>query len=147
MNIIGNIIYFLVGGFLPGLLLMVFGLLLCITIVGAPAGVKCIQRGFSMFMPFGASIEPAEDTHNKGYVVLDTVWLILFGWILVIVHLLLGIVLMVTIIGIPFGLQHFKMIPVTAMPMSHHLVHCHCEKKKPVRKRAKKSKKETTSKK
>lgn len=122
MNVIGNIIWFILGGFLPGLLMMVVGLLLCVSIVGIPAGLKSFRKGFDMFMPFGRTVEVTHETKARGYMVLNVVWLVLFGWILILFHLILGAALAVTIIGIPFAMQHFKMMPESAMPYSHDLV-------------------------
>ena len=121
MNIIANFIYFILGGFLPGILLMLVGFILCLTVVGISAGIQCFHRGYEMFMPFGHTVESIARKESKGYLALDVAWLVLLGWILVAYHLVLGIVFTVSIVGIPLGIQHFKMIPMSAMPMNHTL--------------------------
>ncbi len=95
MNVVGNIFWFILGGFLPGFLLILFGLLMCITIVGIPAGIKTMKKGVSMFTPFGYNVELTDDTNERCYMVLNIIWLIIFGIVLVVFHLVLGLVLAV----------------------------------------------------
>ena len=120
MRLIGNILWLVLGGFLIALGYILGGLLICVTIVGIPFGLKAIQFGLSMLTPFGKETVPAE---NSGCVslALNIIWLIFFGWEIAIAHLLSGLLLAITIIGLPFAQQHFKLVPVALFPFSYQL--------------------------
>lgn len=122
MNAVENCLWFVFGGFLPGLLLIIYGLIVCVTVVGIPMGVDAMRIGVDMFMPFGRTLVINKERSSTGYIVVNAIWLILLGWIMVIFHILLGVILIATILGIPLGLQHFRMIPQSASPFNYDLV-------------------------
>lgn len=121
MSIIGNIIWLIFGGFLAGLGYVLGGLLLCLTIIGIPFGLKSIQLGAATMAPFGKQVV---ETGNDGgclQLVFTIIWIVLFGWEIAIAHLVSAGVLAITIIGIPFAKQHFKLIPVALFPFIYDL--------------------------
>ena len=113
MGCLGNIIWFLCGGFLSGLGWLLAGCLWCITIIGAPIGIQCFKLASLSFFPFGKDVEYGGGTVS---LLVNIIWLLVSGLPLAIEHATFGIVLCITIIGIPFGLQHFKLAKLALMP-------------------------------
>ena len=116
MSLIGNIIWLIFGGFLAGLGYIIGGIVLCATIVGIPFGVQAIKIGVATFAPFGRDVREYENANSAGNVIFNMIWIILFGWEIAVAHLVHGIILAITIIGLPFAKQHFKLIPLALLP-------------------------------
>ena len=121
MSLIGNIIWLIFGGFLAGIGWIIGGLGLCLTIIGIPWGIKAIQFGFTMFTPFGKETVQTQGGSGCVAMAMNIIWIVLFGWELALVHIFFGIILAVTIVGIPFARQHFKLIPIALLPFSYKL--------------------------
>lgn len=99
-----------------GLLYIIVGLLFCVSIIGIPFGYELIKIGFFTFHPFGRTPEFRVGQPDLLRLIFNIIW-ILFGWIeLAILHVIIGGILCITIIGIPFGLQHFKIARLSLMP-------------------------------
>jgi len=114
MNMIGNIIWLIFGGIIAAILWVIAGLLLCLTIIGIPFGLQCFKIAQFVLWPFGREIEAGD--FGVGGLLLNILWLIFLGWELAITHLIIGAIFCVTIIGIPFGLQHFKFALLGLIP-------------------------------
>ncbi|WP_297521567.1 YccF domain-containing protein [uncultured Clostridium sp.] len=114
MNFIGNILWFIFGGFWQGLGWLGIGLLWCITIVGIPVGLQCFKLAGLQFFPFGKEVVTIDDGSTS--FLLNVLWLIFGGLGLAFANLVSGIILCITIIGIPFGLQSFKLAKLSLMP-------------------------------
>lgn len=114
MSIIGNIIWLLFGGILAAIVWFLAGLLLCVTVIGIPFGVQCFKISLFVLWPFGKEIELGH--FGAGGFILNIIWLVIFGWELAIAHLVIGAIFCLTIIGIPFGLQHFKFAQLGLIP-------------------------------
>ena len=114
MKIIGNLLWIVLGGLIISLLWFIAGLLLCITIIGIPFGTQCFKIAGFVLWPFGRDITPG------GFGVMgaigNIIWIIVCGIELAIVHLICGLLLCITIIGIPFALQHFKLAKLAFIP-------------------------------
>lgn len=114
MNFIGNLFWLILGGIAAALLWAVTGLLLCVTIIGIPFGAQCFKIAGFVLWPFGRDAEPG------GFGVMgaigNVIWILICGIELCITHMLFGLLLCVTIIGIPFGLQHFKLAKLALVP-------------------------------
>ena len=121
MSLLGNILWLIFGGLFTGLGYIIGGLLMCLTIVGIPFGIQSINLGVATFAPFGKQIVEAPDANGPLQIVLNVVWLILFGWEIAIAHLVSAGVLAITIVGIPFALQHVKLIPIALLPLGRSL--------------------------
>ena len=121
MSLIGNIIWLILGGFIAGVGYIIGGLLLCLTIIGIPFGIKAIEFGFTAMMPFGKDVVNTSSGDGCLPMVFNIIWLIAFGWEIALVHLFFGLLLGVTIIGLPFAIQHFKLIPVALLPFTYKL--------------------------
>jgi uncharacterized membrane protein YccF (DUF307 family) len=121
MSCLGNIIWLIFGGLVVGLGYIIGGLLLCLTIIGIPFGVQSIKLGFATFAPFGKEVVEGEHANSTLRVIFNIVWLVLFGWAIAVAHLVSAAVLAITIIGIPFALQHIKLIPLALFPFGRDL--------------------------
>lgn len=97
------------------------GLLLCLTIVGIPFGLQCFKIALFGLWPFGRTVTPAPQTGAIGCV-LNVVWLLFAGIWIFLTHLGLALGLAVTIIGIPFALQHFKLAMLALTPFGRDVV-------------------------
>ncbi len=121
MSLIGNIIWLLFGGFFAALGYAVGGLILCVTIVGIPFGLVSLRMAGDVLMPFGKTITPKPAGQGCLATAFNIIWLVLFGWEIALAHIAGGIVLAITIIGLPFAQQHFKLVPVALFPFSYEL--------------------------
>ena len=121
MSLLGNILWLICGGFLSGLGYILADLLLCLTIVGIPFGLMSIRIGFATFAPFGKTVVERANANSPLRLLFNILWILLFGWELALAHLAAAVVLTVTIIGIPFGVQHIKLIPLALFPFGRDL--------------------------
>lgn len=114
MNFIGNLLWLVFGGIILALIWAVIGLILCVTVIGIPFGVQCMKIAGFVLWPFGRDITPG------GFGLMgaigNVIWILICGIELCIMHLMFGLILCVTIIGIPFGLQHFKLAKLALIP-------------------------------
>ena len=116
MSLLGNIIWLIFGGFLAGMGYLIGGAFLCLTIVGIPFGVQAMKIGVATFAPFGREVREHEDANSVMNTIFNMLWIILFGWEIAVAHLVHGLILAITIIGLPFAKQHFKLIPLALLP-------------------------------
>jgi uncharacterized membrane protein YccF (DUF307 family) len=121
MSLLGNLLWLIFGGFLAGLGYILSGLLLCLTIVGIPFGMMSMRIGVATFAPFGKRVVERHNANSSLRIVFNIIWLVLFGWGIALAHLASALVLFVTIIGIPFGVQHIKLIPLALFPFGRDL--------------------------
>lgn len=119
MSCLGNLIWFLVGGLWQGLSWLLVGLLWCITIVGIPIGLQCFKFASLAFFPFGKEVRYGGGAIST---IVNIIWLLISGIPLAIAAVLDGLLLCITIIGIPFGLQCFKMAKLALMPFGAEVV-------------------------
>ena len=113
MGCLGNLLWFICGGALAGLGWCVMGCLWCITIIGVPVGLQCFKFAGLSFFPFGRQV-----VYGGGFgsLILNIIWMIVTGIPMALGHLAIGCTLCLSIIGIPFGLQHFKLMKLALMP-------------------------------
>ena len=113
MGCLGNVLWFVFCGVFSGLSWCLAGLLWCITIVGIPVGMQCFKFASLSFFPFGKEVRYGG---GAGSLLLNIIWLIVSGVPLALEHAAFGVLLCITVIGIPFGLQHFKLAQLALMP-------------------------------
>jgi uncharacterized membrane protein YccF (DUF307 family) len=114
LRLIGNILWFIFFGWWLGLGWLFFGLLWCITIIGIPVGIQCFKLSGMGFFPFGKEIK--RENIGAGRILLNVLWFIFGGLELAIAYFIAGIVCCITIVGIPFGLQCFKLMNLALFP-------------------------------
>lgn len=124
LRLIGNILWFLLGGLCMGLAWWLVGLLAFVSIVGIPWGRACFVIGGFTFWPFGREAVSrrqltGEDDLGTGPfgVAGNVVWLVFFGWWLALGHVVSAVLDFITIIGIPFGVQHLKLAGLSLFPI------------------------------
>lgn len=122
MSVFGNIVWFICGGFLVTLIYYIVGLLMCITIVGIPFGTQLFKLGTYAFCPFGKALVDGPNEPGCLSIVMDVIWLVLGWWEIAIIHVVFGLLLCITIVGIPFGVQHFKMAFNSIIPFGKKIV-------------------------
>ena len=119
MKTLGNLLWFLLGGIIMGVSWFLVGCFWCITIIGIPWGVQCFKFAKLSFFPFGKEVRYGG---GAGSFILNVIWVLASGVPLAIEALICGCLLCVTIIGIPFGKQCFKLAKLAFMPFGTEIV-------------------------
>jgi uncharacterized membrane protein YccF (DUF307 family) len=129
MRAIGNFIWFIFGGLFMGLAWMFIGLVAFISIIGIPWGRACFVIGQFAFFPFGQEAISRKELHGKDDIgsgalgaVGNIVWFILAGLWLAIGHAFSALACFITVIGIPFGIQHLKLAGIALAPIGKTIV-------------------------
>ena len=112
LRVISNIIWLVCGGIWLALMWCVAGVILCITVVGAPFGVQCFKLAKLSFAPVGKKVK----LNVKKHPVANTIWAIIGGWVMAALHLVIGVLNCITIIGISRGIQCFKIVKLAVFP-------------------------------
>ena len=119
MRLVGNILWFLLCGLLLAILWFVFGLLWCVTIIGLPVGLQCFKFAQLSLWPFGREVVYGPSLVS---LIINVLWIVFGGLEICIAALLIGGLLCLTIVGIPFGLQCFKIATLALMPFGAKVV-------------------------
>lgn len=122
MNLFGNLIWLIFGGFAAGVCYLLGGLLLCLTIVGIPFGLQCFKLAGLVLWPFGRRVVSKPSSGGCLSMLFNIIWFFSGGLTTAFVHIVFGLLLCLTIIGIPFGRQHFKLIEISMMPFGKDIV-------------------------
>lgn len=123
MNLVLNIIWIICGGFIICLEYILSSLLLMCTIVGIPFGIQTFKLGMLSLCPFGCEVRSTPTAGGCLGTLINVLWIFLGGIWICISHLLLGLLLCITIIGIPFGRQHFKLATLALTPFGKEVVY------------------------
>lgn len=119
MGCLGNALWFIFGGCVTGLSWCLAGCLWCLTIIGIPVGLQCFKFASLSFFPFGKEVVYGG---GPGSFLLNVIWLVVSGLVLAMEHLGIGVLLCITVVGIPFGLQQFKLAKLALMPFGAEIV-------------------------
>ena len=123
MSFLGNIIWLLFGGIIVFLEYMISGLLLCITIIGIPFGLQCFKLGMLAIWPFGRIVQESSPIQGGClYTIFNIIWILIGGIWIALTHLIFGLIFTITIIGIPFAKQHFKLAGLALVPFGKRVV-------------------------
>lgn len=114
MNVLGNLIWWLFGGLFLAFAWLFIGLILCVTVIGIPFGVQCLKISGFVFWPFGRNVEVGD--FGVGGLLLNIIWILLVGWELAMAHLVSAFFCAITVIGIPFAIQHVKLAKLSFIP-------------------------------
>jgi uncharacterized membrane protein YccF (DUF307 family) len=118
---VGNILWLVVAGVWLALGYAISGLFLCITIIGIPFGVQAFKLARLSLWPFGRTVV-RDERGGCLELVFNVVWLVFFGWQIFLAHLVVGLLLCLTIIGIPFGIQAFKLSTLALWPFGRRIL-------------------------
>lgn len=113
-KLLGNIIWWIFGGLVTALEYFSAGLVLCVTIIGIPFGLQLFKMGIVMLFPFGSVV--SHSSRNPFGVLGNILWAILGGIWIALTHVVMGVLLFITIIGIPWASKHFKFAKVALTP-------------------------------
>jgi uncharacterized membrane protein YccF (DUF307 family) len=122
MRIIGNLIWLLFGGFIIAVEYFVGSLILILTIIGIPFGLQTLKMGSLAIWPFGRISRVTPRSSGCLHILMNIIWLVFGGIWIAITHAILGMILCITIIGIPFGMQHFKLTEIALNPFGRDIV-------------------------
>jgi uncharacterized membrane protein YccF (DUF307 family) len=125
MRLLGNIIWLLFGGLATGIGWWVAGLLAALTIIGIPYSIAAFRIGTFSIWPFGREVvdRPERDETRRTLILLgNIVWILLGGLWLALAHLVLAALLAITVIGIPFAIQHLKLAHLSLTPYGKMIV-------------------------
>ena len=116
MSFLGNILFFVFGGFAIFFGYLLGGILLCLTIIGIPFGIQCFKLAGGVLAPFGREVRETEPPGGPIALIMNIIWIILPGLELAIMHLCLAAFFAITIVGIPIAAQHIKLLPLALLP-------------------------------
>jgi uncharacterized membrane protein YccF (DUF307 family) len=122
MSIIGNLIWLLFGGIFIALEYFVSSLVLMITIIGIPFGLQTLKLGMLALWPFGYTTRQTSSDSGCLTVFMNVLWLITGGIPICLTHLVIGILLTLTLVGIPFARQHFKLVALALSPFGREII-------------------------
>ncbi|WP_181312305.1 YccF domain-containing protein [Nocardioides campestrisoli] len=121
MRTIGNILWFFLAGFWLALGYVVAGVVACVLIITIPFGIASFRLAGYVIWPFGRTV-----VWNPGAglwsVIGNVLWVLFVGWELALIHLAAGLLLCLTVIGIPFGIACWKMVPLALLPLGREVV-------------------------
>lgn len=123
MRVLLNLLWIILGGLLSALGWILVGCVWCITIIGIPVGLQCFKLSSISFNPFGKEVHHIST--GAGSFLLNVLWFLFGGLALALGNFLIGIVLCITIIGIPFGKQFFKIAGLALYPFGAEVVRVH----------------------
>jgi uncharacterized membrane protein YccF (DUF307 family) len=121
VNTILNVLWLIFGGWISGLAWTVAGCVLAVTIIGLPWTPAAFRMASFSFWPFGRHVVDKPSGHEMS-LILNILWLVFAGWWLALHHLVLAVMLAVTIIGIPFALQHLKLAFISLAPVGKDVI-------------------------
>lgn len=121
MNTVLNIIWLVLSGFWLFLSYMLAGIICCILIVTIPFGIASFRIGLYALWPFGRRVVDKPDAGVFSFLG-NVIWVIVAGIWIALEHIVSGIALCITIIGIPLGIANFKMVPIALMPLGKEIV-------------------------
>ncbi|MCK5845922.1 MAG: YccF domain-containing protein [Bacteroidales bacterium] len=122
MKTIGNIIWFLFGGIFIALEYFISSLLLFITIIGIPFGIQTLKLGLLALWPFGKEVVYRNKESSFLWTLMNIIWFFIGGIWISLTHIIFGIIFSITIIGIPFGKQHFKLASIALTPFGREII-------------------------
>jgi len=122
MKILGNLIWLIFGGIIIAIEYFIGSLLLMITIVGIPFGIQTLKMASLAIWPFGRDTRVHPRASGCLYILMNLIWLLCGGVWIALTHAFFGLLLCISIIGIPFGLQHFKLTAVALNPFGRDIV-------------------------
>jgi len=121
VRIVLNVIWFVFAGLWTAIGYAIAALIMFILIITIPFGVAALRIGFFALWPFGKTVVRRSDA-GAGSAIGNVIWFVLAGWWLILLHVVTGVLLCITIIGIPLALANFKLIPVTFRPFGRDIV-------------------------
>jgi len=121
MKFLGNIIWLVFGGIIISAEYLISSILLMVTIIGIPFGLQTLKLAILALWPFGAEIRHKPGNPGCISTIMNIIWIFIGGIWIAITHLVFGLLFAITIIGIPFALQHFKLAGLALTPFGREI--------------------------
>lgn len=122
MNVLLNIVWLIFGGIVTAVEYFISSILMMITIVGIPFGLQTLKMATMALWPFGKKVVTTDSAGGCLSVLMNIIWILVGGIWICLSHLVFGLLLCITIIGIPFGVQHFKLAGLALTPFGKTIV-------------------------
>ena len=122
MKLIGNIIWLVFGGFAIALEYFVASMVLLVTIIGIPFALQTFKLGILALWPFGSEVVQSNPPSGCLTTLMNIIWFFVGGFWILLTHLFFGILLFITIIGIPWAQQHFKLAGLALTPFGRDII-------------------------
>lgn len=116
MKFLGNILWLIFGGIIIAIIYFMVGVVICVSIIGIPFGVQLFKLGSYALWPFGRELVDRPNEPGCLSVFMNLIWILFGWWEIALLHLVFGLLFCITIVGIPWGLQHFKMAIASIFP-------------------------------
>lgn len=116
MNLLLNVIWIVFGGFLIAIEYVISSVLLMCTIIGIPFGIQTIKLAQVALIPFGTQVVSSPTSNGCISLLMNVIWWFVGGIPIALTHIGLGLLFCITIVGIPFGIQHFKLAGLAFTP-------------------------------
>jgi uncharacterized membrane protein YccF (DUF307 family) len=123
MSLLGNLIWLIFGGIIIAIEYLIGSIILMITIVGIPFGIQTLKMAALAIWPFGRDTRVHSRASGCLYIIMNIIWLLTGGIWIAVTHAIFGTLLCITIIGIPFGLQHYKLTAIALSPFGRDIVY------------------------
>jgi uncharacterized membrane protein YccF (DUF307 family) len=122
MKFLGNILWLIFGGVETAIEYFLSGVAMMITIIGIPFGLQAFKLGVLCLWPFGSVVREKQQTNGCLNTIMNLIWFFIGGIWIWLTHVFFGVLLYITIIGIPFGKQHFKLANIALSPFGKDIV-------------------------
>lgn len=122
MNFLGNLIWLIFGGLITAVQYVISSIVMMVTIIGIPFGIQTLKMAGLVLWPFGKKIVTHERSNGCLYMVFNIIWILIGGIWIALTHLIFGALFYISIIGIPFGRQHFKLASLALTPFGKDVV-------------------------
>ncbi len=122
MTVLGNLLWLLVAGLWLSVSYAAAGLMACLTVIGIPFGVQALELAGYALWPFGRVVVERPGRYRALGLVGNVLWLLLGGWWIALFQVALGLLLVLTVVGIPFGIASFRMAVLALLPFDKSVV-------------------------
>ena len=122
MKFLGNILWLIFGGVETAIEYFLSGVAMMVTIIGIPFGLQAFKLGVLCLRPFGSVVREKQQTNGCLNTIMNLIWFFIGGIWIWLTHVFFGVLLYITIIGIPFGKQHFKLANIALSPFGKDIV-------------------------
>ena len=122
MKALGNIIWLVFGGVFIAIQYFISSVLMMLTIIGIPFGIQTLKLGLLALWPFGSEVRDSETASGCLSTPLNIIWILIGGIWIALSHLFFGVLFAITIIGIPFAKQHFKLAGLALTPFGKEII-------------------------
>jgi len=122
MKLLGNIIWLVFGGIIISAEYLVSSILMMVTIIGIPFGIQTLKLAVLALWPFGSEIRVAQNNSGCLSTIMNIIWFFIGGIWIALTHLAFGVLFAITIIGLPFAMQHFKLAGLALTPFGREIL-------------------------